>query len=152
MPQLFFYLGINPSFFSGIDHYMEMFLAAATLKGCQAEQLNNVPALESILRKAVEAGEFQLIHCFMHAFQPQGVTGSIVLAESHLALHSWPELGEVFIEAVTCTNPERTLKALSSICQAIPHISMHWHVHPHRENKILRPEQKKICLASFTAS
>jgi S-adenosylmethionine decarboxylase len=37
-----------------------------------------------------------------HQFEPQGVTGAVILAESHLAIHTWPEMGSVTIDVYVC--------------------------------------------------
>ncbi len=43
-----------------------------------------------------------LLHLHVHAFSPQGVTGVASLAESHLALHTWPEHGYLAADVFTC--------------------------------------------------
>jgi S-adenosylmethionine decarboxylase proenzyme len=44
----------------------------------------------------------QVFHDFGTAHQPAGATGAIVLAESHLAVHTWPELGAVTADLYVC--------------------------------------------------
>ena len=44
----------------------------------------------------------QLFHQFEHAGAPAGATGAVILAESHLAVHTWPEIGSVTIDVYVC--------------------------------------------------
>lgn len=44
----------------------------------------------------------QLFHQFAHAGAPAGATGAVILAESHLAVHTWPELGAVTLDLYVC--------------------------------------------------
>ena len=47
-----------------------------------------------------------------HQFEPQGVTGTVLLAESHLAIHTWPEHGFVTIDVYVCNyTTDNTAKA-----------------------------------------
>ena len=53
------------------------------------------------LDAAAQSGLTVVGDCF-HQFAPQGVTGTVLLAESHLAVHTWPELGAVTIDVYVC--------------------------------------------------
>ncbi len=67
-----------------------------------------------LIEAAKKAGNKPLNFAF-HKFQPQGITGVLLLAESHIAVHSWPELNYLAIDIFTCgkkTFPERALKHL----------------------------------------
>ncbi len=57
----------------------------------QASRLNDVPYMEKVLRKVVEACGATLLHIHLHHFTPTGVSGVAVLAESHISVHTWPE-------------------------------------------------------------
>ena len=47
-----------------------------------------------------------------HQFEPQGVTGAVILAESHLAIHTWPEIGFVTLDVYVCNyTTDNTAKA-----------------------------------------
>ena len=47
-----------------------------------------------------------------HQFEPQGVTGAVILAESHLAIHTWPEMGSVTVDVYVCNyTTDNTAKA-----------------------------------------
>lgn len=55
--------------------------------------LNDPQKIRQALIKASAAGEATLIDICLHQFSPQGITATVTLAESHIALHTWPEHG-----------------------------------------------------------
>jgi spermidine synthase len=67
-----------------------------------ASHLNSVEVAERALREAASAGRVTLIEVFVHQFSPHGVSGVAVIAESHLALHTWPEYGYLAADFFTC--------------------------------------------------
>ena len=58
-----------------------------------AKRLNDIEHIEATLRRCVEAARATLLHMHLHHFQPSGVSGVAVLAESHISIHTWPEIG-----------------------------------------------------------
>ena len=82
---------------SGVGvHYLMEFYA------CDASRLNDCVQLETWLEKAAELAGATLIKTVFHQFSPQGVTGVVVVAESHLAIHTWPENGYAAVDFFTC--------------------------------------------------
>ncbi|MBB5203576.1 S-adenosylmethionine decarboxylase proenzyme [Inhella inkyongensis] len=78
----------------------------ADLRGCDpaAALMTDCAALRNLCVDAVaQAGLQAVAECF-HAFQPQGsgITGVVLLAESHLAVHTWPEQGAVTLDVYVC--------------------------------------------------
>jgi spermidine synthase len=67
-----------------------------------ASHLNSVEKAEQALRAAAEAGGVTLIDVFVHQFAPHGVSGIAVIAESHLAIHTWPEYDYMAADFFTC--------------------------------------------------
>ena len=71
--------------------------------------------IKRILRMAVkEAGSYPL-EVTVHKFSPQGLTGVVLLAESHIAIHTWPEYNYVAIDVFTCGDkavPRKAVKCL----------------------------------------
>lgn len=100
---------------------MQLTIIVATLEGCAFEDLDDPVRVERALREAVAAGGFTLLHSHVHRFEPQGVTGAAVLSESHVALHSWPEHGVLFVDIATCSSAEATARAFQRICDLFPH-------------------------------
>lgn len=71
--------------------------------GCPAnEQLTQADALRALCRRVVEDAGLTIVGDRFHQFQPQGVTGTVLLAESHLAIHTWPESGFVTLDVYVC--------------------------------------------------
>ena len=70
--------------------------------GCSAEVLNDIPMIEkSMLNAAGEAGA-TIINSNFHHFSPFGVSGVVVIQESHLAIHTWPEYRYAALDLFTC--------------------------------------------------
>jgi S-adenosylmethionine decarboxylase len=53
-------------------------------------------------------------------FSPQGITACAIVSESHLALHSWPEKGRLFVDIASCSTREGVLAAVDAIAKAMP--------------------------------
>lgn len=70
------------------------------------------PALVgAAVREAAAAAGATLLGLHVHEYSPQGVTGVAILAESHLAVHTWPEIGYVAADVYTCGSTTRPLEA-----------------------------------------
>ena len=74
----------------------------AEIFGCDDNTLNDISKVEEILvNAALEAGA-EVRECAFHKFSPQGVSGVVIISESHLAIHTWPELGYAAVDVFTC--------------------------------------------------
>lgn len=72
------------------------------LRDCNAAKLDDLPLVrETMLNAAVETGATVVGEIF-HQFSPQGVTGVVAIAESHLCIHTWPEHGYAAVDIFTC--------------------------------------------------
>ena len=58
-----------------------------------AKGLDDIDLVEATLRRCVDAARATLLHIHVHHFQPNGISGVAVLAESHISIHTWPEVG-----------------------------------------------------------
>jgi S-adenosylmethionine decarboxylase len=67
-----------------------------------AARLNDIDHIEDTLRKCVAAARATLLHIHLHHFQPSGVSGVAVLAESHISIHTWPEAGYAALDVFMC--------------------------------------------------
>lgn len=69
---------------------------------CDPNILNNLNLVEKLMvEAALECGATIVQKCF-HMFNPYGVSGVVIIAESHLAIHTWPELGYAAVDLFTC--------------------------------------------------
>ncbi|MFQ5732482.1 MAG: adenosylmethionine decarboxylase [Planctomycetaceae bacterium] len=64
--------------------------------------VDSADVFRAAIPEIVDAIGATLLHQHVHRFNPQGVTGLAVLAESHLSLHSWPEHGYLAADVFTC--------------------------------------------------
>jgi S-adenosylmethionine decarboxylase len=72
-----------------------------------AERLDDLEHIEATLRRCVEAARATLLHIHLHHFQPSGgVSGVAVLAESHISIHTWPEVGYAALDVFMCGSAE----------------------------------------------
>ena len=72
------------------------------LYDCNASLLNDVDHVERSMVAAAEEANATVINSTFHHFSPIGVSGVVVIQESHLAIHSWPEFGYAAIDIFTC--------------------------------------------------
>jgi len=85
------------------------------LKGCDKEGLNNLGFLKSVLLEAAEGCGATVLGESFHPFHPQGVSGVVVIAESHLSIHTWPEYDYAAADIFTCgdsVQPEKAAQIL----------------------------------------
>ncbi|MCP4656572.1 MAG: adenosylmethionine decarboxylase [bacterium] len=74
----------------------------AEFYGCNRRLLDDVDRIEQHMLAAAEiVGATVLGHSF-HQFEPRGVSGTVVIAESHLSIHTWPQNGYVAVDIYTC--------------------------------------------------
>lgn len=70
---------------------------------CRPALLTDAGLLEACCIQAVAAAGLMQVNQLFHRFAPgAGVTGVVLLAESHLAVHTWPELGSVTLDVYVC--------------------------------------------------
>ena len=82
------------------EHYL------VDLKGCDAELIKRVEPTREILLRAVEECGATLIDHRFHQFEPFGVSGVVLIAESHFSIHTWPEHGFAGVDIFTCGEME----------------------------------------------
>jgi S-adenosylmethionine decarboxylase proenzyme len=86
------------------------------LYGCDARPLDDASLLAKLLRTAAEAAGSKVVAEVFHPFAPHGVTGVMVIEESHLSVHTWPERGYAAVDFYTCGkgDPERALQLIAA--------------------------------------
>ncbi|MBW2141916.1 MAG: adenosylmethionine decarboxylase [Deltaproteobacteria bacterium] len=72
------------------------------LYGCDRTVISDIQAMERHLLEAVRLSGATIIQPFFHHFPPDGVSGIVVVAESHFSIHTWPELGYAALDIFTC--------------------------------------------------
>ncbi|GGK81445.1 polyamine aminopropyltransferase [Rufibacter glacialis] len=69
---------------------------------CSPELMNDVVHIENSMVAAAETAGATVINSTFHHFSPYGVSGVVVIQESHLAIHTWPEFGYAAVDLFTC--------------------------------------------------
>ena len=64
--------------------------------------LNDADELQKMLRNVTELAGLYSLESVMHQFSPQGISAALLLSESHIAIHTWPESGVAYIAMTTC--------------------------------------------------
>jgi S-adenosylmethionine decarboxylase len=80
------------------------------------EGFNDQSLIEATLRDCIEISGATLLHFHMHQFEPDGISGVAVLAESHISFHSWPERGFMALDIFMCgnTDPYKAIPVLKA--------------------------------------
>lgn len=81
--------------------------------------IEDAPVLREILVKAAQAAHATPLEVSIHKFSPQGITGVVLLAESHIAVHSWPEYNYIAVDIFTCGDKSAPQKALDYLKQEL---------------------------------
>jgi len=74
----------------------------AEVHGCEPQVLNDLGAVERIMVEAALNAGAEVREVAFHKFSPQGVSGVVVISESHLAVHTWPEHAYAAVDVFTC--------------------------------------------------
>jgi len=69
---------------------------------CNAAILDDQAFIMETLLAAAELAGTQILHHYFHQFEPVGITGSVVIAESHINIHTWPEHNFAAVDVFTC--------------------------------------------------
>jgi S-adenosylmethionine decarboxylase len=72
------------------------------LYDCERSLIDRVDQVEAILVEAVKVSKATIIKPVFHQFNPHGVSGVVVIAESHFSIHTWPEYGYCALDIFTC--------------------------------------------------
>ncbi|MCL5780489.1 S-adenosylmethionine decarboxylase [Desulforamulus profundi] len=86
---------------------------------CDQGILNDVKAIEEIMVNAARKADAEIREVVFHRFEPQGVSGVVVISESHLTIHTWPELAYAAVDIFTCGDRVDPWVALESITQEL---------------------------------
>ena len=87
--------------------------------GCDRELLNRPDHIRVVLLAAVTVSGATPIQDFVHEFTPHGVTGIVVIAESHFAIHTWPEYGFAAVDLFTCGDTVDPWPAFEHLAKAL---------------------------------
>ena len=90
---------------------------------CEARLLQSVDALRELCLAVCAVPGLtpvgQVFHQFGSATEPAGATGAVILAESHLAVHTWPELSAVTLDLYVCNFSQDNSAAARDSCNRL---------------------------------
>lgn len=72
------------------------------LRDCNPQLLDDLSYIKDVMISAADGVGAQILGESFHQFYPQGVTGIVAIAESHLCIHTWPEYGYAAADIFTC--------------------------------------------------
>ena len=69
---------------------------------CEKSVLDDIKTVEVLMLEAAKKAKVTIVEKCFHKFSPYGVSGVVVIAESHLAIHTWPEYNYAAVDFFTC--------------------------------------------------
>lgn len=84
---------------------------------CDGNRLNDIKGIEETMIRAASKSGAEIRKVAFHRFEPQGVSGVVVISESHLTIHTWPEMAYAAVDIFTCGEHVDPWEALESITQ-----------------------------------
>jgi S-adenosylmethionine decarboxylase proenzyme len=109
----------------------------AEFHNCPAGLLAEPEAIERVMRAAAEACGATIVNSVFHHFNPHGVSGAVIIAESHLAIHTWPEYGYAAVDVFTCGT---TIQP----AEAIAYLAVHLQAQHHTFSEVRRGNVKLL--------
>lgn len=85
---------------------------------CKEEVLKDPILIEKYMNEAAIISNATIVQSVFHHFNPYGVSGAVIISESHLAIHTWPEYGYAAVDVFTCgdtINPWIAFKHLEEV-------------------------------------
>ena len=86
---------------------------------CEEEYLDNINKIEEVLTRAAKVANSTILDKHFRKFNPQGVTGMIIVAESHISIHTWPEYKYAAVDVYTCGSHTFPVKASEYIIKEL---------------------------------
>jgi S-adenosylmethionine decarboxylase proenzyme len=82
--------------------------------------LDNVGVIQALMERAARSANMTIVASMFQPFIPQGVSGVVVVEESHLSIHTWPEHGYAAVDCYTCGDgdPQEAHRVLMTGLQA----------------------------------
>ena len=89
------------------------------LYDCDPKLLDNEKFIHKMMKSAAKGANMQFLDFVSHEFEPQGVTALALLGESHMSIHTWPELGYAMVDVLTCGEKSTPADACEIICDKL---------------------------------
>lgn len=89
------------------------------LYDCPFDRLNDRAVVEAVVREAAVDAGVTIVESAFHEFSPHGVSGVLVIAESHISIHTWPEKGYAAVDLFTCGERPVLERAAANLVQRL---------------------------------
>ncbi len=86
---------------------------------CPSDKLSLIEPVRQAMLEAAESSGASIVNDVFHQFNPQGVSGVVVIKESHLSIHTWPEHGYAAVDFFTCSLKTYPKKAMQHLAQKL---------------------------------
>ena len=84
---------------------------------CDVEAINNLEAVKTVLVEAARRARATIVDVVFHEFNPFGISGVVVIAESHLSIHTWPEYRYAAVDIFSCGSMLQPDKAVAYLVE-----------------------------------
>lgn len=91
----------------------------ADFEGVAPEMLDDADGMILMLTESVRQAGLTPVATCMHKFSPSGLSGVVILAESHISVHTWPEQGFAAIDLLSCGSRSAALEAIEYLRQRL---------------------------------
>lgn len=89
--------------------------------GCDRKQLNSVTFWKKTLSKMASAAGMKILNSHFYKFSPEGITAYLLLATSHISIHTWPEHRYIACDVFSCGREDKTFDAVNYIKENLCH-------------------------------
>jgi len=97
----------------------------AEFTGCDTEVLNSIEKVKTALLEAARQSGATIVDSVFHQYNPYGLSGVVVIAESHISIHTWPEYGYAAVDFFTCGDQVDPWKACLYMKEKLACLEMH---------------------------
>lgn len=91
--------------------------AIADIYDCCKDKIDDIDYIKKIIFDSAECANLHIVDSKFHKFEPIGISGVLILSESHLTVHTWPEYNYLAVDVFTCGNRIDPKKACEIIAK-----------------------------------
>ena len=92
---------------------------SCVMEGIDNSLLNDNESLKNILLDSLKKEGFGILDVSCHEFEPQGFTMMVLLSESHLAIHTYPEHNSIYFNMYSCRGPKDSIATFKNFRKAL---------------------------------
>jgi S-adenosylmethionine decarboxylase len=87
------------------------------LRECNTKILSDLKKVQDVLITAAKVADATIVEVAFHEFSPFGISGMVVIVESHLSIHTWPEYNYAAVDIFTCGDILKPDKAVAYLIE-----------------------------------